>query len=350
MTKVLLSLQLVTITGLVLLIVFGGNPKTDPDSTVDPRPAKAEFVGFQALRSEIDALRRSMAAVQEKNGEILEAMEWLAIDVDNIKRNTWETMMSLQAEGGAPEPEAPESYRKLFDPETREALVKAAAKKGVRLTDDRVSVGGVIVQQRAALEFFAVTTGGKIHESVVAVTGNFDPEREGVPEGLAGMINACILALGYEKGTPVRTSRDRKVLPPQGMPINVYIEWKGEDGETVRARAEDLVYNAKTRKQMERGKWVYVGSRFERDHGTDKTNYLADLTGDLVATYSWVTTVVDNTTSEGSDDTNYYCYTPRIPEIGTKVDLVFSKKELAAKEFPEGDMAEEDDGEGDSGK
>jgi hypothetical protein len=134
------------------------------------------------------------------------------------------------------------------------------------------------------------------------------------------------------------------------MPIHIYLEWKGDDGEVVRARAEDLVYNAKTRTPMERGKWVYVGSRFERNQGTGETNYLADLTGDLVATYSWVTTIVDNTTSEGSDDTNYYCYTPRIPAIGTKVVLVFSKKELTAKEFPADDMSGEEDGDGDSGK
>ena len=169
-----------------------------------------------------------------------------------------------------------------------------------------------------------------------------------MPQGMAGMLNACILALGYEKGTPVTVSRDGKVLPPQGQPIHLYLEWKGENGETVRVRAEDLVYNLETNRQMERDKWVYVGSRFEKDWGTGETVYMADLTGDVAATYSWPNTIIDNTTSEGADDIYYVCYTPRIPEPGAKVTFVISKRPLAAKEFPAddgpGDMGDEDGG------
>ena len=56
-----------------------------------------------------------------------------------------------------------------------------------------------------------------------------------------------------------------------------------------------------------------------------------DLTGDLVATYSWPNTIVDNVTSEGSDDIYYTCLTPRIPEVGTKVTLVLAREEMEAE-------------------
>jgi hypothetical protein len=216
----------------------------------------------------------------------------------------------------------------------------------VVLKEDRLEVAAVVVQNRAILEFFAVAAGGKVHESVVAVTGNADLEREDIPEGLAGMLNACILALGYEKGTPVKATRDGKVIPPTGKTIHVYLEWAGEDGKTVRARAEDLVFNNKTRKPMQRGKWVYVGSRFEQDWADGETRYMADLTGDIVATYSWQNTIIDNTTSEGAEDIYYVCYTPRIPEPGKKVTLVIASKELPAKDFPTDDF---DDGSEDGG-
>ena len=293
-------------------------------------------------------LDRRIAALESKVDDILTAMEFLAVDVDMIKRNTWETLKSFQTEQDGEEPEAPDEYRKLFDPEAREKLTQVAGEKGVRLFDDRVEVDGVIIQNKAMLEFLAVVMGGKEHESIIAVTGS--AEHGGpMPRGLAGMINACILALGFTKGTPVRASRDGKVLPPEGETIHIYVEWKGEDGETIRARAEDLVYNLEKKEPMGHDKWVYVGSRFERDYATSAVVYMADLTGDLVATYSWPNTIIDNVTSEGADDIYYTCLTPRIPEIGTKITMVFAKKEMAAMEFPSLEIPEEDGGE-ESGK
>jgi hypothetical protein len=308
----------------------------------------------QSPRSDPDVvarLDRRMAELESNVDDILTAMEFLAIDVDGIKRNTWETLKFMQTEVDGDEPEAPDEYRRLFDPAAREKLKEVAAEKGVMLFDDRVEVAGLIIQNRAMLEFLAVVSGGKEHEAIIAVTGNSE-HGKGMPKGLAGMVNACILALGFEKGTPVRASRDGKVLPPEGETIYVYVEWEGEGGKTVRARAEDLVYNLEKKKPMGRRKWVYVGSRFERDYGTSAVVYMADLTGDLVATYSWPNTVIDNVTSEGSDDVYYTCLTPRIPEIGTKITLVLSKQEMEAEEFPsiEFDEREEDpeenDGEG----
>lgn len=346
MNKLIVSLQLLTV-GLLAATLFlslGAHTDTDGEKeTVAAAPVAASPIAAD------DGIRQEIAALKEQNETLLEAIEWLAIDVQRVNKNTWEIMQTAREGDPAPEPEAPEAYRKLFDPETRELLVAEAAKKGVVLLEDRVEVPAVIVQNRAILEFFAVTAGGKVHEAVVAVTGNAELEREDIPEGLAGMINACILALGYEKGTPVKATRDGKVIPPSGKKVFVYLEWVGEDGKSVRARAEDLVFNNKTRKPMERGKWVYIGSRFEQDWADGETRYMADLTGDVVATYSWQNTIIDNTTSEGSEDIYYVCYTPRIPEPGTKVTLVIASDELPAKEFPKDDFEEgsaEDGGDG----
>jgi len=336
MDRIMISLQFLTVTLLVLLLAFGALSGKDEPKPVEPMPAPTSA----AADADGAVLRQEMAKLKEQNETILEAIEWLAIDVSRVNKNTWEMMQSLREGGVAPEPEVPASYRMLFDPETRDLLVRVAAKKGIVLEEDRIEVPAVIVQDRAILEFFAVTAGGKVHEAVVAITGNAELEREDIPEGLAGTLNACILALGYEKGTPVKSTRDGKVIPPSGKTIHIYLEWTDEDGSQVRARAEDLVYNSKTRKAMARGRWVYVGSRFEKDWADGETRYMADLTGDVVATYSWPNTIIDNTTSEGADDIYYVCYTPRIPKPGTKVTLVLAKKELEAKEFPADDGPE----------
>jgi hypothetical protein len=293
-------------------------------------------------------LDRRLREMESSLEDILTAMEFLAVDVDAIKRNTWETLSSMQTTGEDGEVEPPDEYRRLFDPEAREKLVELAAAKGVRLFEGRLEVDGVIVQNRAMLEFLAVVAGGKEHETVIALVGSAEYGGE-MPKGLASMINACILALGFEKGQPVRASKDGKVLPPQGEPIHVYVEWAGEDGEAIRARGEDLVYNIEKKEPMSRGKWVYVGSRFERMYGSSEVAYMADLTGDVIATYSWPNTIIDNTTSEGSDDIYYTCLTPRIPEVGTKVTLVLSREEMEAKEFPSLELPEEED-DAESGK
>jgi hypothetical protein len=309
--------------------------QVEADRTAAPAPAPR-------ATGDLKAVRADLARLDERTQDLLTALEFLAIDIDGIKRNTWDTLQAMQSSGQGPAPEMPDAYKKLFNPETKEALRTLAAEKGVVLKEDRVEVPAIIVQNRTMLEFFAVTTGGKEHEAVVSLLGNYDPQGERLPEGLAGMINACILALGYEPGKPV-SSKDGKVLPPSGAPIWLYLEWD-EGGETVRARAEDLVYNIERKKQMDRGKWVYVGSHFARDWATGESVYMADITGDIAATYSWPNTIIDNVTSEGSDDIYYVCYTPRIPKIGTKVTFVIAKEELPAKDFPDEPPPEEEGG------
>jgi hypothetical protein len=360
MMKALVTLQFLTIAAIAgLFVVQSGNVENlradlkkledRPAAAPAPAPASGAPADLTALENQVGAIRRDTRNLLEALKMFADDFEFLMVDVDAVKRNTWDLLEELKASGRVgQEPEPPAEYRDLFNPETRQALVERAAERGVTLLDDRVLVPGVVIQDRAMLEFFAVITGGKEHEAVVALTGNHDPEKGRLPEGLAGMINACILALGYERGEPVSVTPDGKVVPPSGETIHIYMEWD-EKGETVRARAEDLIYDLDSKRAMERGKWVYVGSRFERDFGAGTgVVYMADITGDVVATYSWPNTIIDNTTLEAKDDIYYVCYTPRIPKIGTKATVVFSKTELPAREFEEGGMEEEDGG--DSGK
>ncbi|MHC4469874.1 MAG: YdjY domain-containing protein [Planctomycetota bacterium] len=350
MTKLIASLQVLMLALLVVMFLIIDSRTGALRREVESLRADAarEIPGERTPpdRKELAAIQARLGRLEVKSQDVLDAMEFLAVDIDGIKRNTWEALQTVKAMRGNVEPEMPEDYKRLFEPETREALLKLASEKGVRLLEDRVEVDGVIIQQRAMLEFFAVISGGKEHESVVAVTGSYERDGERRPEKLGATINACILALGYERGSPVSVTPDGKVIPPKGTPIHIYVEWKDEKGETVRARAEDLVYNIDKERPMARDRWVYVGSRFEQNPMSGEAIYLADLTGDLVATYSWPNTIVDNTTSEAQDDIYYVCFTPRIPEVGTKVVLVFSKEPLPAKDFPEEEPVKDEGGSG----
>lgn len=304
----------------------------------------------RGIRTDTQNLLKALTLMAEDLQDMKLGQEFLQSEIQGLKQNTWDVLERLSEIAGAPgEKPMPEEYRKLFNPETRQALVEAAAKKGVVLKEDRVEVPGVIVQDRAMLEFFAVVAGGKEHESIVALTGNVDPKK-GRPEGLAGMINACLLALGFVKGKPLEVAKDETLIPPKGMTVHLYLEFPDASGDTVRVRAEDLVYDLDTKSAMMRDPWVYIGSQFQAD-GAGGTAYVADLTGDVVSTWSWPFTIIDNITLSAKDDVSFVCYEDRIPPVGTKVTMVFSKAPLPAKDFPAspppGEEAEDD---GDSGR
>jgi len=110
--------------------------------------------------------------------------------------------------------------------------------------------------------------------------------------------------------------------PPRGPTVVVWVEWKDGEGRTVRRRAEELVLNVKTKKTMDRTGWVFVGSRFVRDEASGKEVYAAALTGAVITTYHDPTTVLDNPSPTGEDDTLFAANQAALPPVGTPVQVI----------------------------
>ncbi|MDH3591450.1 MAG: YdjY domain-containing protein, partial [Planctomycetota bacterium] len=140
----------------------------------------------------------------------------------------------------------------------------------------------------------------------------------------------AFICAGFKKGRAF--SWDQKtgeVFPPKGEVVHIYAEWKDEKGNTQLASMCEWLWNFKTLDVMQPGKFVYTGSTMI-DEGPPhhKKWFGAEVDGLLVAVMNTGTALVDNI-EEGAEENGAYEAIPvRIPPIGTRVTIVFSKQKL----------------------
>ncbi len=166
---------------------------------------------------------------------------------------------------------------------------------------------------KAALEYFACFEQGKEYESVIAVKAN------------AAHVNLAMIALKYSSGGGVEVVGDPRV--PRGDPVIIHAEWKNADGETVRARAEDLIWNSMTKKTMKRTAWLYTGSRMVRDEETRRFVYMAAIDGVMAACYRDPHAIFNTPLDTGTDDTYYFINRELCPPKGTPVRVIITPGE-----------------------
>lgn len=181
---------------------------------------------------------------------------------------------------------------------------------------------GEVCQRRMSLELFACLKGSKEHESIISV-----PTK-------AYVVHAGLLAAGAVPGNPVQFYPE--YIPARGPEIEITLIWKDEKGQVQRARAQDWVRNAETKKPMEYA-WVFGGSHFVKDEQTKEQYYRADGEGDLICVSNFPSAVLDIPIKSTDENAHllFECFTERIPPIGTPVTLVLTpKRGDAAKETP----------------
>lgn len=223
----------------------------------------------------------------------------------------------------------------------REALLREFARHGVLVDLERglIQLDASICQVYEPLEYLLVIRPrGKDHESLLCVE-----------EVSAEALNAAILLLGVEAGQNGRIvpkdppiSREEyeagvppyEVLPAAGDGMFLYVFWEettpGGEVEQHFHRAEDLVLNIRRERTYQRGRWVYLGSRFLRPHPDAEELFAAEATGNLV---SLVYFDPPNHLLTGADPDadNQYIWYPNLyllPPLGTGVRLLFSRERL----------------------
>lgn len=175
--------------------------------------------------------------------------------------------------------------------------------KGVVYVDGRISL------RRGLLEMFACPRNTKEHESIVSV------------DCKALVVHAGLLAVGADTGTPVEFAPEYK--PPTGTQIDITVHWKDQDGNMQQAKAQHLIRDARTGKQMDLP-WVFAGSGFWQNEQTGTSGYMAEA-GDLVcvANFSTATLDVPAELSNSNGSLLYEAFTERIPPLGWPVRLEF---------------------------
>ncbi|MBC8328233.1 MAG: hypothetical protein H8E31_05740 [Planctomycetes bacterium] len=230
------------------------------------------------------------------------------------------------------------------DPSAEAAMAEvlrqlASQKLRVDLGRGLIEIDAEVCQIYEPLEYLLITQPrGKDHESLFLVN-----------DLNAAALNAAMLLLGVEKGLngrfvavdppPTREEyqagvRDYTVEPADGDGFYIYASWEETraDGVIDRRfhRVEDLVLNVRSERTYERGKFVYLGSRFIKPHKDAEELFAADAEGNLV---SLIYFPYENhlLTGKDSEADNQYIWFPNtylLPPIGHPVRLLFSLEPL----------------------
>jgi len=163
-----------------------------------------------------------------------------------------------------------------------------------------------------AMEYFLVSAWGKVHESIFRTDAQ--PYR----------IHAAMLLLGAEgMGTNAEdtlavpsliVSHPSSVRLP-GDPVTLEIRWK-LDRKEIRKRAEELVYNTKTKSILRKGNWVYNGSFLEDG------SFLAQREGSIVSLVTDPEALINNTGPGHDDDTIWTPNTKSLPPADVPVEFI----------------------------
>ncbi len=218
-------------------------------------------------------------------------------------------------------------------------FAKECAKYKITWEEGRVtSLGEIVHRGGGPCEYLVGIYPSKPHETIVLLddgpwTGKGRRPRVYV-EGLATNLNNAMLAAGFEKGSPFSWDpKTREVFPPKGETVHVYCEWKDKADKEHRVRMSDWLWNHKRIQIMGPGQFVFTGSSiYDEGPPTNRKWLGAEMDGLIVAVLATTTALIDHT--EDGENGVYEAVAIRIPEIGTRVKVVLSRKELEAEKFP----------------
>jgi hypothetical protein len=201
--------------------------------------------------------------------------------------------------------------------ENAEKLVKADKDYPVWFDKDKKEVVllGKICQTNAPLEMFAVPSGTKEHEAIVAVPTE------------AFVVHALLLKAGAEPGKPVQFGpKESDYKPATGTTIEITVKWKNDKGETQTARAQEWIKNVKTGGDMKES-WVFAGSGFWKDEQTGIEYYKAE-GGDFICVSNFPSAMLDLPieSSQANDELMFQANHERIPPRGTPVTIILTPK------------------------
>jgi len=166
---------------------------------------------------------------------------------------------------------------------------------------------------KGAVEYLVCGHNGKEYESIVVV------------DATAKEIYEALEKLGVAVGTPPGYDEEKdEPTSPKGTEFLIYVEWK--DGDNAKkVRAEDLIYNIKTKKPMQQVAWIYSGSRVVADLDSDDEDAMipqAFMSNDLVALKRFdASALFQNPLPESEEENIYKKNDALMPKLGTPVML-----------------------------
>lgn len=165
---------------------------------------------------------------------------------------------------------------------------------------------GKVNMQKGMIEYLAVAPQGKMHESLLTL--DVRPLH----------MQVALILLGLEPKGGLSFQGDKAL--PKGSPVEVFASWQ-RGGKTVKVPASDLVWAIDKKRPMERGGWVFSGSKVTKEQG-----FVADIELSLIATFRDPAAIVNNALPAGDDDTAYKVNERIVPPWGTPVTVTLTPR------------------------
>lgn len=166
---------------------------------------------------------------------------------------------------------------------------------------------------KGIVEFLVCSKGGKEYESIIVV--DEDPK----------VIFEMVLSLGVERGVPAAYNEDSgQMVAPKGTGFLIDVEWI-IDSERTRVRAEELLYNVKTKKTMPYVAWIFSGSRQVYDLESDDEDKMipqAFVSNSIVSLQNLDASALFQVPLPEAVENTYRKNDQLLPPLGTKVKLI----------------------------
>lgn len=166
------------------------------------------------------------------------------------------------------------------------------------------------------MEYFLVTTWGKIHESILQT--DTEPFRIHTAMLLLGAKGAGTNAADGSRGSAFIVHPSKAKIP--GDKISVEVKWT-VNGKEKQRRAEELIYNRVSKSVPHRGFWVYNGSRMWEDI------FIAEEDGSVVSLVTDSCALINNTAPGHDDDTIWMANTNNLPPPNVPVEVTIKLKD-----------------------
>ena len=155
------------------------------------------------------------------------------------------------------------------------------------------------------IEFMANTKGGlKAYECAITIDSD------------AITFNAALMLLGLDpsRGRPSKFQFDPAT--PGGDPVEIHLEFGGK-----RVRAEELLFDQRTKTTLAKGPWVYTGSTFyDAGHGR---RFMAEEDGVIIGLMHGPAAIIENPRNDAVTGYGFFVINPGlgIPP-GSKVSVI----------------------------
>jgi hypothetical protein len=228
------------------------------------------------------------------------------------------------------EPGSQADFNKLSDAaKAGKAVDKPGAPPIKRLDAYRVRVGKVLVDRLAQqitvpgrvnmsegiLEYYAVSSGGKLHEAVIEL--NAEPSH----------IHLGLILLGVKQAEWDRSDRMKMpTLTKRGGLLDLYVEWQDpKTGKAQRTRGEDWLYNRRRKASPKALPWFFHGSSFWNGRFT------ADMDRSVLALIPDDTAILMLDGDEGNpyrgENEGYEVHSKVIPPVDTPLKMILQIKD-----------------------